>query len=238
MRNPLIAIIAGLALGAISCDSPKTEDTPAPSTKPGELKQASDTKMSKEELEKARKEAGFKSFEEQAAENMAAMEKGNREYIKRRLTKYRDMLKGMRSMVDDIESQSAKWAEGKGDFAKFEAAYKDDAKDFRTAYNELTGNGLEGGNTQAKIAKAMRSWENINNDLGPDIAKESNFKTALEEVRKDLDEVDKDIDAIEKDDTLDGSGGEDAAADGKGDEKADAKADENADDEADDEADG
>ena len=234
MRHTVFAIVAGLGLFGAACDSPKQDEPAASSKKPGELKQASDTKMTKEELEKARKEAGFKSFDEAAAENMAAMEKGNREYIKRRMDKYRDMLKQLRGFVDTIEAESAKWAEGKGDFEKFKEKYEEDAKAFRTSYNELTGNGLEGGNTQAKIGKAMRGWENINNDLGPDIAKEGSFKTAIEDLRKDLDEVDKEIDAIDKDESLDASGeegeeGGDAKAEGKADEKADAKADAKAD---------
>lgn len=227
MRNVIVASILALA-PLLACDAPKGDDEPvAKSTKPGELKQASDTKMSEAELEEARRKAGFKSFEEEAAENMAAMEKGEREYIKRRLPKYREAMKTVRGFVDQIEKESANWAKAKdpqADFDKFAKKYEEDMKAFMTSYNELTENGTRGGGAAAKIGAALRSLADLNNDLSPQIGSEASFKTAVEDIRKALDEVDKELDTIEKDESLDATGAE-GESDGP-DEKGDAKADE------------
>jgi hypothetical protein len=224
MRHLIVASILALA-PLVACDAPKQEEPVQKAAKP-ELKQAADTKMSKEELEEARKKAGFKSFDEEAAENMAAMEKGEREFVKRRLPKYREAMKTVRGFVDEIEKQSATWPKAKDPqaaFDKFAEKYKEDMKAFMESYNELTENGIRGGALAATIGAAMRSLADLNNDLSPEIAGEASFKTALEEIRKSLDAVDKDLDAIEKDETLDATGAE-GESDGP-DEKGDAKAD-------------
>lgn len=237
MRHVIAASVLALA-PLLACDAPKQEEPIAKSTKPGELKQATDTKMSKEELEEARRKAGFKSFEEEAAENMAAMEKGEREYIKRRLPKYREAMKTVRGFVDDIEKQSAAWPKAKDPkaaFDKWAEKYKEDMKAFMESYNELTENGTRGGAAAAKIGAALRSLADLNNDLSPEIGAEASFKTATDGIRKSLDEVDKELDTIEKDESLDASGAEgesEGEAGAEGDAKAgDAKAgDEKADD--------
>jgi uncharacterized low-complexity protein len=212
---------AGLCLG---CDSSKPEIAPAPTKKPSELKQAVDEKRSKEELEAARRAAGFKSYEEQAAENMAAMEKGEREYIKRRLVDYRKLLADLRADVDDIEKSSKDWAAAKDGQKAFDAhaeKRKEHTKGLNTRYAEISEDGVRGGNFQANLSKAWRAWEDLGNDLGPAISAEGNFTKALADLRTELDGLTKELDAIEKDETLD-AGSEDAKA---GDAKAgDAKA--------------
>ena len=226
MRHVIVASILALA-PLYACDAPKQEEPIAKSTKPGELKQGGDTKMTEEELEEARRKAGFKSFEEEAAENMAAMEKGEREYIKRRLPKYREAMKTVRGFVDQIEKESATWPKAKDPQAAFDGfakKYEEDMKAFMVSYNELTENGTRGGAAAAKIGAALRSLADLNNDLSPEIAGEASFKTATEEIRKSLDEVDKELDAIEKDESLDATGAE-GESEGPDDAKAgDAKA--------------
>jgi septation ring formation regulator EzrA len=231
MRHVIVASV--LALAPLSaCDAPKQDEPIQKATKPGELKQAgADTKMSEAELEEARKKAGFKSYEDEAAENMAAMEKGEREYIKRRLPKYREAMKTVRGFVDQIEKEAAAWPKAKDPqaaFDKFAEKYKEDMKAFMESYNELTENGIRGGAAAAKVGAALRSLADLNNDLSPEISKEASFNTALADIRKSLDEVDKELDTIEKDETLDVSGAEgetDAPADGDDAKADDAKAD-------------
>lgn len=221
-----LILVTALALAPLAgCDAPKQDEPIAKAAKP-ELKQTVDTKMSKEELEEARRKAGFKSFDEEAAENMAAMEKGEREYIKRRLPKYRDMLAQVGGFVDRVEKEAEKWPKAKDAQAAFDAfakKYEEDMKTFMEGYNELTEQGLKGGNAQAKIGSAMRSLADLNNDLRPDISSEAGFKTAVQGIRDAIAEVDKELTAIEKDESLDASG---ADSEGDGDEKAgDEKAD-------------
>src|SRR5688572_27553267 len=232
MRQVIVATIVALAFGT-GCDAPKQEE-PAKATK-AELKQATEKKMSDAELEAERRKAGFIPLEEQAADNMAAMEKGEREYVKRRVDKYKEMLKRIRELLDGVEKEAAKWAKAKDPQKAFEAfakTYQEDMKEFLKGYNELTEGGVRGGNFQAKISAAIREWEGLNNSLAADSSGKDEFKAALKATRDGLDGVDKELEAIEKDATLDISGEEGKEGDTKagdtkaGDTKAgDAKAD-------------
>jgi hypothetical protein len=55
---------------------------------------------------------------------------------------------------------------------------------------------------QAKLIGAFRSFELVNDDLGPELATAEGFATTVADLRKQLDEIDKDLDAIEKDEAL------------------------------------
>ncbi len=234
MRLTISVISSVLALSSVACDSKKDDPlVPAKTKSLSELKQEVKDTRTPEELEKARKEAGFTDPKEEAKANMAAMEKGEREFVKTRLEKYREMTKGLRAHLDSIEKGAAAWAKAKDPqkaFDKFNEGYKEDKKAFMTAYNELSENGIRGGALAASISKTLRAWGDINNDLGPEIGKAENFAKSLKDIRASLDEIEKDFDAIEKDETLkaNADGDDKGAGDAKADKKADAKADKKA----------
>ena len=115
----------------------------------------------------------------------------------------------------DLEKAAAKWPEAQDaqkDFDKFAEKYKEGVKGLTERYDELTGRGAEGGNTQAVFSKAFRAWEDLNNDLNPQIAGQERFATVLQEIRQGFDDVEKAVDEIEKDESL-------AAAEPEGAEK-------------------
>ena len=193
-----------LILSPLACDS-KPVEPPKKTKSLSELEQEVKDTRTPEELEKARREAGFTDPAEEAKANMAAMEKGEREFVKTRLVKYREVTKSLRGHIDNVEKQAKAWATAKDaqkSFDKFVEDYKGDVTKFYTNYNELTENGIRGGALAASLGKALRSWEDINNDLSPEIAKEANFDKSLTDLRALVDEIDKEFDAIDKDDTL------------------------------------
>lgn len=208
MRSHVSAtrLVFGLVLGLCACDSgqPKIE-TPPPTKSLSDLKQAPKTEMTPEELEEARRKAGFKDKDELAEENIAVMTKGEREYVKTRLAEHRALLTTMRGLIDRVEKDAPKWAKAKDPakaFEKFSEKYKEETKALDDEHKKL----LEGGgaqiDVQAKLVGAFRSFEMLNGDLGPEIAAEENFGTAIADLRKELDAIDAELTAIEKDETL------------------------------------
>lgn len=203
MRALLCA--TGLVFGLAACDSgqPKVE-TPPPTKSITELKQSSKTEMTPEELEEARRKAGFKDPNELAQDNINEMKKGEREYVKTRMKEHRELMKTLRAQVDKAEKEAGKWAKAKDPqkaFDKFSGGYKEDNKALTETYKKL----IEGGaqiDIQAKLVGAFRGFENLNGDLGPEIANEEGFTKALADLRKQLDEIDADLDAIDKDESL------------------------------------
>ncbi|MEM6293655.1 MAG: hypothetical protein AAGA54_20440 [Myxococcota bacterium] len=198
------ALIAPLTLPG--CDSNKEPIVePNKSKKPSELKQASKNEMSKEELEKARREAGFKSQDEQMAEAKAIYENMEKGFVKGRLESYRKMVKDLRDALTEVEKASAKWAKAKDPdaaFAKWNEGYKADNKEFMKAYRDLTEKESRGGNVQVLLGGYITAWEAFNGDLGGKIAENEKFAPTLEEMRKQLDALEKELDAIEKDETV------------------------------------
>ena len=216
MRRFVCAVTVTSFVALSGCDAPKDDAPPAKTKSIAELQQ--DTKeMTPEELAKARKEAGIKTRDEVAAENMKEMEKGEREYIKSRLDKYRKLIEDLRAAIDDAEKNAKAWADAKDpqkDFDKFKEAYGESSKELTKRYNEITGNGINGGAAQAKLSKAWRTWENLNGDLAPEISKEPAFEKALTDLRALVDDFSKELDSIEKDDTLRANPNADEEADG------------------------
>lgn len=194
--------LSGLVVGLCACDSgqPKIE-TPPPTKSIGELQQSSKSDMTPEELEEARREAGFKSQDEIAAENIEVMKKGEREYVKTRLKEHRDMLATLRGLIDSIEKEAPKWAKSQGAFDKFSETHKEQTDALTKTYKGL----MEGGaqiDIQAKLVGAFRAFEDLSGDLGPEISAEEGFTTAIADLRKQLDEIDTELEAIEKDESL------------------------------------
>ncbi|MFV8752065.1 hypothetical protein ACNOYE_16080 [Nannocystaceae bacterium ST9] len=198
-RLALAVLFVSGSLALTACDGARQE-------KLNTHKQTRDLKdynpeMSPEELANARKAAGHDSQDEIAAENAKMFEKGAREWIKTRMPEYRDFVADFRDHVDTIEKEAPKWKDDKA-FAKFEEKYKERVKTFVETYDELTGKGAEGGNTQVEIGKAFRDWEALKDELSPGVADSERFPEILKGIRDTLDVVGKALDEIEADETL------------------------------------
>ena len=216
MRSSLLTLSTVLALSTLACDAKKEDSLVAAKTKGApEPKQTRADTRTPEELEKARKEAGFTNPDDAAKANIAAMEKGEREYVKTRLAAYREMVKNLRAHVDSIDKGAQAWAKAKDPqkaFDKFAKGYKKDVKSFKTSYGELTEHGSRGGNLAALIGKTLRTWENVNNDLSPEISKAGNFAASVSSLRTAIDEIEADLTVIDKDESLKISGATDDGA--------------------------
>ncbi|HLT40755.1 MAG TPA: hypothetical protein VK034_30975 [Enhygromyxa sp.] len=214
MARPILAsiVIVNLILIASACD-PKEDPYKVPQKKGVDLHKI-DNEMTQEELAAARKEAGIKSPEEIAAENAAWYETEMHKYVKARLPDYRKLIGDMRAMLDEIEKQAPKWKDDKA-FEKYRTKHQEKVAELWKFYDDVTGKGGEGGNTQIPLAKAAEGFEQLENDIGPGVAENEAFPGALKEIRDNLDKVTAALDDIEKDESLDvaeGETGGDAAA--------------------------
>lgn len=198
------ALIAPLTLAG--CDSEKEPIVePDKSKKPSELKQATKTEMSAEELAEARKKAGFADPDEQMAEAKKVYEKMEKEFVKGRLDDYRKMVKDLSGALDKVEKASAKWAKTKDPeaaYTKWNEGYSADNKEFMKAYRKLTEKESRGGQVQVLLGGVITGWENFNGDLSGKIAENEKFAPTLEELRKKITELSAELDAIEKDESL------------------------------------
>jgi hypothetical protein len=228
-------IIAALAFG---CDK-KTEEAKTDDKKTKsiyDVKQAAKTEMTEEELEEARRKAGFVPHEERLEEAKAEYEKMEKGYVKGRLAAYRDLLKAVKAELDAVEKAAPKFADAT--FEKWNAKYKEGVKAIKTKENELTENGSRGGNLQIDITALLEGWDAFNGSLGPKAAENPEFKTNLDGLRTKITEIEKKLDEIEKDEAIVAETPEgeekkdDKKSDKKGDKKdaGDAKKDEKADD--------
>jgi hypothetical protein len=192
-----------IALAATGCDR-REELAPAKTKNLNELKQAAAEK-SDEELAKARKEAGWKSNEEVMSEAKAKYERDAKLYIKAKIADYRKLVDDIRKQVDSLEEAAVSWEAAKDPqqaLTSFSTRAKKDKSAILERYNQITGNGAEGGDTQVALAEAVTAWGQLLGDSSPELAKSETFKTRLAEVRAKLDAVSKTLDEIEKDATL------------------------------------
>ena len=212
MKVPLAIVALSLFLGPVAgCDGGEKKsiaDQIGPATKSSTEIKATPT-VSEEELQKRRKEAGFKTKEEidtaLAAENAKGFEKGAREYVKTRLKDYRKLTADTRKLLADIEKEAGKWSTAKDPqkaFAKNGEALGKRAKDQQKALDKLSARGVEGGDTQVILNKAYRPLEELGGALGPELAKEPAFAETLKTIRAALDEAEKAFTGIEKDESL------------------------------------
>ena len=190
----------GLALTLAACDGERPDPYAIKKSGTVDLHKY-EVEMTPEELAEARKAAGHDSMDEIAAENAKMFEKGAREYIKTRMPEYRDLLAELRGFLDDLEKQAPKWKDDAA-FAKFNDKYKKAVKEFLDVYDVLTAKGVEGGNTQAELSRAVRDWEALNNDVGPGVIDNAQFPVAIEAIREVLKAVEVALDDIDKDETL------------------------------------
>ena len=162
-----------------------------------------------EERRAALKALGIKPKEEIAAENAAMFEKGAREYVRRRLPEYRRLLDDLEKQVGDLEKAADRWRRANNPesaYARFSKRFEKWKKAFDKRYDELTGHGVEGGNTQAILGKTVRTFQRAAEVLGPKIGNNPEFEAMLAEVREGIAKVRKALDDIEKDPSLDAGG--------------------------------
>jgi hypothetical protein len=193
------ASVGLLALSLVACDAKKTDlrDFKKGPVDVHKIK----VEMTEEELAAARKAAGHDSVDQIAEENAKMFEKGAREYVKTRLPEYRDLIAELRGYLDDVEKQAPKWKDDAA-FGKFNDKYKESVKAFLEVYDTLTGEGVEGGNTQADLGWAIRAWEALNADLGPGVADNEQLPVAIKDIRDRLVKVETALTEIEADETL------------------------------------
>lgn len=205
LHNLHCALLCCLFLPVACDDSGKSELDMEKTKSVYELKQAPKGEMSKEELEEARRKAGFKSQDEQMEEAKAAYDKMERGYIKGKLEDYRGLLADIGKKLDDVEKNAPKWADakkGEGAFNKFNDKHKKATKALIKSYDDLTEKGSRGGNTQVEIDKLVTGLENLNNDLGPKISEAEGFATTLKALRDQADVISKTLEEIEKDESI------------------------------------
>jgi chromosome segregation ATPase len=214
--------VAALGLTAFACDKKEEEgDLGIKKSKSiYDIKQAAKTEMSKEELEDARRKAGFKSHEERLEEAKAEYDKMEKGFIKGRLPEYRDLMKKVRAKLDEVEKAAPKWAKAEATFEKWNAKYKEDVKAIKKAHDELTEKGTRGGNLEVEISALLSDWDTFGGELEPKISEAEGFASSLEALRTKIGEIEKELDAIEKDETI-----EPEKAEEGGDEKKEAKGD-------------
>lgn len=203
-RWAALGVVATLVLAA--CDGGKEPDLGLPKTKKfSDLKQENKNELSKEELEEARRQAGFKSPEEERAEALARYATEEKAYVKGRLAAYRKLVTKLRGQIDAFEKAAPKWASAKnpeGTVAKFKEKYTKDTKALRDEYNTLTETGSRGGDTTSALALALEDWETLGEELGPNIAEAEGFTTALQGLRTKLDALLSTLTEIEKDESI------------------------------------
>lgn len=199
-RLALATLLTFSSLAPMACDDSARQEKLNTHKQTRDLKDYN-PEASPEELAATRKAAGHDSQDEIAAENARMFEKGAREWVKTRLPEYRDFLADFRDHIDTIEKEAPKWKDDKA-FAKFDEKYKERVKAFITTYDDLTGKGVEGGNTQAELGKAFRDWEALKDELSPGVADSERFPEILKAIRDTLDTVAKALDDIEADETL------------------------------------
>ncbi len=199
-RLALAILLTSGSLAPMACDDSARQEKLNTHKETRDLKDYN-PEMTPEELAEARKAAGHESQDEIAAENARMFEKGAREWIKTRMGEYRDFLADFRDHLDTIEKEAPKWKDDKA-FTKFEDKYKERSKAFIETYDDLTGKGVEGGNTQAEIGKAFRDWEALKDELSPGVADSERFPEILKAIRDNLDVVGKALDDIEADESL------------------------------------
>lgn len=207
---PVLSLLFASA-ALVACDSGEQKsiaDQIGPPTK--SINEIKGEEVSKEELERRRKELGFRSKAdieaEEAAKIAAEMEKSEREYVKSRLKDYKKLNDDTKKFVDDLEKEAAKWPTAKDPDKAFEKAAKglqDRMKALIKEIDRLSERSTKGGNTQAIYNKLFRPLDElVKGSLGPQISAEAAYTEILKGTRDELDNIVKALEDIEKDETL------------------------------------
>jgi hypothetical protein len=161
--------------------------------------------MSPEELAEARKKAGFVDPEEEKAKVAAEMEKGEREFVKTRLKEFRELNDDFGAKLDELEKGVTKFAAAKDSekaFGKFKEKFMKPARGLMKTQAKLTDNNARGGRTNELLIMALRTWDDLLNDLSPDIADNERYPEIMKELREQQQKIGEALDDIEKDEDL------------------------------------
>ena len=206
MRRSLTSIGFFCLLTAGACDDNKEMDLGIKETKSiYDIKQETKSDMTEEELKQARKEAGFKSHEEQIEEAKAAYETMEKAYVKGRLDSYRQLVADLRANLDKIEKAAPSWAKAKDPAQAIEGFKEKQAKpkkELIERYDELSEKGSRGGNLQSDLDQVVKSWEGLLRELSPEALEGDALSTTLESLRKALDGLEKQLQDIEQDESI------------------------------------
>ncbi len=208
MLSTRFFVVGALALALSACGGEKKSiaDQIGPaSKKPSEAKAAKKTTMSPEELAEARRKAGFVDPDEERAKVAKEMERGEREYVKTRLKEFRGLTKDFEDRIAELEKAAAKWAKAKDPqrpFDKFKSKFMKPARKLMKTQVKLSENNARGGKTNELLIMALRTWDDLLNDLGPDLASNERYPEIIKEVREQLAKTNEYLDGIENDEDL------------------------------------
>ncbi|MCB9705940.1 MAG: hypothetical protein H6711_29030 [Myxococcales bacterium] len=210
MSNTRTLVIGAFVLALSACgdggERKSIADQIGPaSKKTSELKTDKKSEMTPEELAEARRKAGFVDPKELAEKNMAEMEKGEREFVKTRLAEYRKLSKDFRDRLTELQAEGAKWEKAKDPqkaFDKFAQKFTKPARALMKEQVRLSENNARGGKTNELLITALRSWDELVNELTPETPASERYPEAIKEIGEQLDKIDAALDEIEKDEDL------------------------------------
>lgn len=187
-----------LFMSLVACEGP-AEPRPAPP--PAAPARAA---MSPAELAEARRKAGFKD-DDVAAENALTREHGARVQIRANLAEYRRLARELKLRVQDIEQSSKRWARASDPQRAYrrwrEGRVRQTAR-LTEQHRALQREGTVTGSTQALVERTFRQWEDLQNDLGGDVAGQARFIALVAELRASLSAVESALDEIAHDEDL------------------------------------
>lgn len=187
-----------MLISLIACEAPAEPrpTPPAPAPPPAA--------MSPAELAEARRKAGFKD-DDFAAEKALTREHGARVQVRTHLTEYRQFVRDLKRSVQDIEQSSKRWARASDPQRAYRRWREGRARQtarLTEQHRALQREGTDTGTTQALVERTFRQWEDLQNDLGGDVAGQSRFAALVAELRASLAAVDASLDEIAHDEDL------------------------------------
>jgi len=194
MRRPLTLALLVL----VACEAPaEPRPTPPPPAPPPAA-------MSPAELAEARRKAGFKD-DDFAAENALTREHGARVQVKAHLGDYRQLARDLKRSVQDIEQSSKRWARASDPqraYRRWREGRARQTAQLTEQHRALQREGTDTGSTQALVERTFRQWEDLQNDLGGDVAGQARFASLIAELRASLAAVEDALDEIDRDEDL------------------------------------
>lgn len=187
-----------LPLVLLACEAPPEPRPTAPAAAPAPAA------MTPEELAEARRKAGFKD-DDFAAEKALTREHGARAHVKEHLADYRELVRGLKRSVGDIDRSAKQWARASDPQRSYRAWRERRARtaaQLTEQHRALRRDATDAGSTQALIERTFRQWEDLLNDLGGDVAGQARFVALVAELRASLAAVDAALEEIEHDEDL------------------------------------
>lgn len=161
--------------------------------------------MSAEELIEIRRKAGFKDSTDLLSESAKLREKDARQYIKDRMPEYRQLLADLQQSVQSIAEGAQQWPNARNPqqaFERWNRQYTRKIQKLTATYYALTAQESQGGATQVLLGRSFHAWENLSNDLSPDISQKARFNSLLQEINQGFAAVEQAFDDIDQDERL------------------------------------